>query len=118
MNTCYGIRLHSSTLVDGRKVPVSNYYVGRGKDGPRTCNKPHNAALLSEALAEALATKLNNTGHHGEVAELLAGETSTIHDSLVDIGDAYGRLESWYGVLVRLSDYTGVSRTYGGMPTR
>jgi hypothetical protein len=41
---------------------------------------------MTEALAELLVTKL--TGHHAEVCELLADETSTIHDSLVDIGDA------------------------------
>jgi hypothetical protein len=63
--------------------------VGRRKDGQvRTNAKPHNAALMSEALAEILATKLNITGHHAEVCELLADETSTIHDSLVNIGDA------------------------------
>ena len=60
MNTCYGVGLHSSTLVDGRKVPVSNYYVGPGK----ASSKPHNAALMSEALAGLLVAKLNNTGHH------------------------------------------------------
>jgi hypothetical protein len=43
---------------------------------------------MTQALAEALVTKLNNTGHHAEVCELLADETSTIHDSLVDIGEA------------------------------
>ena len=88
METCHGVRIHTSAMVDGRKVPVSMYYVGRGKDGPRTSAKPHNAALMTEALAELLVTKLNNTGHHAEVCELLADETSTIHDSLVDIGDA------------------------------
>ena len=88
MGTSYGIRLHTSAKVDGRTVPWSLYYVGRGKDDQvRTSTKPHNAALMTEALAEALATKLNNTGHHAEVCELLADETSTIHDSLVDIGE-------------------------------
>jgi hypothetical protein len=88
VGTSYGIRLHTSAKVDGRTVPWSLYYVGRGKDGQvRTSTKPHNAALMTEALAEALATKLNNTGHHAEVCELLADETSTIHDSLVDIGE-------------------------------
>jgi hypothetical protein len=68
---------------------VSMYYVGRGKDGQvRTSTKPHNAALMSEWLAQALVTKLNDTGHHAEVCELLADETSTIHGSLVGIGDA------------------------------
>jgi hypothetical protein len=43
---------------------------------------------MTEALAEILVTELNITGHHAEVCELLADETSTIHDSLVDIGDA------------------------------
>jgi hypothetical protein len=33
VETCYGVRVHASTMVDGRKVPVSMYYVGRGKDG-------------------------------------------------------------------------------------
>jgi hypothetical protein len=40
---------------------------------------------MTEALARLLITKL--TGHHAEVCELLADETSTIHDSLVDIGE-------------------------------
>jgi hypothetical protein len=43
---------------------------------------------MTEALAEILVTKLNITGHHAEVCELLADETSTIHDSLVDVGEA------------------------------
>jgi hypothetical protein len=51
--------------------------------------KPHNAALMTEALARLLVTKLTLNGHHAEVCELLADETGTIHDSLVDIGDAY-----------------------------
>src|SRR5258708_24456313 len=64
------------------------YYVGSGKDGQiQTSTKPCNAALMTEALAELLVTKLNITGHHAEVCELLADETSTIHDSLVDIGE-------------------------------
>jgi hypothetical protein len=64
------------------------YYVGRGKDGQaQTSTKPHNAALMSEALAEALVTKLNNTGHHAEVCELLCDENSTIHDNMVDLGE-------------------------------
>ena len=76
-------------MVDGHKALLQMYYGGRGKDGPvRTSAKPHNAALMTQALAEALVTKLNNTGHHAEVCELLADETSTIHDSLVNIGDA------------------------------
>jgi len=78
MDTCYGVKLSSSAMIEGRKVPVSNYYVGRGKDGPRTSAKPHNAALMTETLAELLVTKLNKTGHHAEVCELLADETSTI----------------------------------------
>jgi hypothetical protein len=88
METCHGVRVYTSTMVDGRKVPLSMYYVGRGKDGLRTSTKPHNAALMTEALAEILVTKLNITGHHAEVCELLADETSTIHDSLVDVGEA------------------------------
>jgi hypothetical protein len=60
------------------------HYVGRGKDGQMQMSaKPHNAALLTEALAELLVTKLSLNGHHAEVCELLADETSTIHDSLV-----------------------------------
>jgi hypothetical protein len=55
---------HTSTIVDGRKVPWSMYYVGRGKDGQvRTSTKPHNAALMTEAFAEMFVTKLNITGH-------------------------------------------------------
>ena len=88
MDTCYGVKLSSSAMIEGRKVPVSMYYAGRGKDGPRTCSTPHNATLMTEALAGILVTKLNNTGHHAEVCELLADETSTIHDSLVGIGEA------------------------------
>ena len=56
----------------------------------QTSGKPHNAALMTEALAELLVTKLHNTGHHAEVCKLLADENSTIHDSLVDIGE-----EAW-----------------------
>lgn len=51
-------------MVDGRRVPLSMYYVGRGKDGQvQTSTKPHNAALMTEGLAEMFATKLNITGH-------------------------------------------------------
>jgi hypothetical protein len=72
-------------MVDGRRVPLSMYYVGRGKDGHmQTSAKAHNAALMTEALVRLLVTKL--TGHHAEVCELLANETRTIHDSLVNIG--------------------------------
>jgi hypothetical protein len=89
METSYGIRLHTSAQVDGRKDPWSMYCVGRGKDGQmQTSAKPCNAAPMTEALANLLVTKLNNTGHHAEVCELLADKTSTIHDSLVCIGDA------------------------------
>jgi hypothetical protein len=92
VDTCHGIRIQTSTLVDGRKVPVSMYYVGHGKDGQlQMSTKPHHAALMTEALAKLLVTKL--TGHHAEVCELLADGTSAIHDSLVDIGDSYGRVE-------------------------
>jgi hypothetical protein len=87
METCHGVRIHTPTMVDGRNLPLLVYYVGRGKDGLRTNSKPHQAALMTEALAELLVTKLNITGHHAEVCELLADETSTIHDSLVDIGE-------------------------------
>lgn len=95
METCHGVRLLNSIMVEGHKVPVFMYYVGCGKDGQvQMSTKPHNAALMTEALAELLVTKLNNTGHHAEVCELLADETSTIHDSLVDIGGGYERVES------------------------
>jgi hypothetical protein len=88
VETCFGVRIHSSTVVNGRNVPVSNYYVGRGKDGQvRTSAKLHNAALMSEVLAGLLVTKLNNTGHHAEVCELLCDENSTIHDNMVDLGE-------------------------------
>jgi hypothetical protein len=100
VETCHGIKLHTSTVVDGRKVPWSMYYVGRGKDGQmQTSTKPHNAALMTEALAELLVTKLNDTGHHAEVCELLCDENSTIHYSLVDIVGAYGRVDQELGVL-------------------
>ena len=60
MSTCYGVRLHNSMMVEGRGVPVSMYYAGRGKDGQaQTSTKPHNAALMTEGLAELLVTKLN-----------------------------------------------------------
>jgi hypothetical protein len=52
VETSYGVRVHTSTMVDGRKVPLSVYYVRRGKDGQvRTSTKPHNAALMTEGLA-------------------------------------------------------------------
>jgi hypothetical protein len=39
-------------MVNGRKVPLSMYYIGRGRDGQvQTSTKPHNAALMTEALA-------------------------------------------------------------------
>jgi hypothetical protein len=84
MDTCYGVKLSSSAMIEGRKVPVSNYYVGPEK----ACSKPHQAALMSESLAGLLVTKLNNTGYRAEVCELLCDENSTIHDSLVSIGEA------------------------------
>jgi hypothetical protein len=75
-------------MINARKVLLSMYYVGRGEDGQvQTSARPPNAALMTEALAEILATKLNLKGQHAEVCELLADETSTIHDSLVDIGE-------------------------------
>jgi len=84
MNTCHGARLLSSTVIDGRKVPVSNFYVGPGK----ASSKPHNAACMVEALANLLVTKLNSAGQHAEVCELLCDENSTVHDSLISIGEA------------------------------
>jgi hypothetical protein len=87
METCYGIKLHTSAKVDGRQVPWSLYYVGRGKDGPQTSTKPHNAALMTKALANLVVTKLNNTGHHSELCELLCDENSTIHTSPIDLGE-------------------------------
>jgi hypothetical protein len=80
VNTCYGVKLSSSAMIEGRKVPVSNYYVGHG---PRTCQKPHNAVLMSEELANLLVSKLNNTGHHAEICELLCDENSTVHDNMI-----------------------------------
>jgi hypothetical protein len=56
--TCHGVRLYTSTMVDGRKVPLSMYSVGRWRDGRmQTSAKPHNAALVTEALAKLLVTK-------------------------------------------------------------
>lgn len=55
-----------------------------------TCRRAQsrgNAALLTKAPAELLVAKVNVSGHHAEVCELLPDETSTIHDSLVDIGE-------------------------------
>jgi hypothetical protein len=82
VETCYGVKLHTSAQVDGQKVPWSMYYVGRGRDGQmQTSAKPHNAALMTAALAELLVTKLTNTGHRAEVCELFCDENSTIHTS-------------------------------------
>jgi hypothetical protein len=67
MEACHGVRIHTSTMVDGRKVPLSMYYVGRGKGSQvQTSAKPHNAALMTEALTKLLVSKL--TGHEAEVA--------------------------------------------------
>jgi len=63
MLTCHGVRISSSTVIEGRKVPVSNYYVGPGK----ACQKPHQAACMSEDLANLLVAKLNSAGQHSEV---------------------------------------------------
>jgi hypothetical protein len=72
-------------MVEGRKVPVSNYYVGPGK----ACSKPHQAACMTEALAALLVTKLNNAGHHhAERCELLCDDDSAIHDTMISIGEA------------------------------
>jgi hypothetical protein len=102
---CHGVRIHTSTLVDGRKVPVSVYYVGRGKDGEaRTSTKPHNAALMTEALAGLLVTKLTNTGHHAEVCELFCDENSTVHDDLVGLGEASAPPAAPPKSLAKLSD--------------
>ena len=88
MDTAHGVRLHTSAKVDGRQVPWSLYYVARGKDGQaQTSTKPHNAALMTEATANLLVAKLKNTGHHGEVCELLCDENCTIHDNMVDLGE-------------------------------
>jgi hypothetical protein len=84
METCHGVRLLSSILVEGRKVPLSNYYVGPGK----ACQKPHQAACMTEELANLLVAKLNSAGQHSEVCELLCDENSTIHDNLVSLGEA------------------------------
>ena len=81
MQTCHAVRIYTSTMVDGRRVPWSMYYDGRGKDGDmETRTEPHSAALMTEALAKLLVTKL--TCHHAEVCELLCNENSTIDDSL------------------------------------
>jgi hypothetical protein len=88
METSYGVKLHTSAKVDGRTVPWSLYYVGRGKDGEvKTNTKPFNAAFMTEGLANLLVAKLNSTGHHAEVCELLCDENSTIHDNMVGLGE-------------------------------
>jgi hypothetical protein len=88
METSYGVKLHTSAKVDGRTVPWSLYYVGRGKDGEvKTNTKPFNAALMTEGLANLLVAKLNSIGHHAEVCELLCDENSTIHDNMVGLGE-------------------------------
>jgi hypothetical protein len=67
METCHGVRVQTTIMVDGRRVPLAMYYVGRGKDGQlQTSTKPHNAALMTEALAELLVSKLKITGHHAD----------------------------------------------------
>jgi hypothetical protein len=67
-------------------MPLSMYYVGRGKDGQmQASTESHNAVLMTEAPASLLVTKL--TGHHAEVCELLRHENSTIHDNMVDLGE-------------------------------
>lgn len=69
-------------MVNGCKVPLSMYCVGRGKDGEmQTSTKPHNAALMTEALAELLITKSNHTGRHAEVCEpsRMKAAHATIH---------------------------------------
>ena len=83
MDTCHGIRLLSSTLIERRKVPTINYYVGPRK----ASSKPHNAACLTEALANLLMAKLNSAGQHAEVCELLCDENSTLHDTMVSLGE-------------------------------
>jgi hypothetical protein len=50
MDTTHGVRLPSSILIEGRKVPTINYYVGPGK----ASSKPHNAACMTEELAALL----------------------------------------------------------------
>jgi hypothetical protein len=75
--------------LQGRSHGQTEHYVGRGKDGEvKTSTKSFNAALMTEGLANLLVKKLNATGHHTEICELLADENSTIHDSLVSIGEA------------------------------
>ena len=71
-------------MIEGRKVPVSNFYVGPGK----SCSKPHQAACMTEALANLLVAKLNSTGQQAEVCELLCDENSSIHDNLAFLGEA------------------------------
>jgi hypothetical protein len=83
MDTCHGVRLPSSILIEGRKVPVLNYYVGPG----RASSKPHNAACMDEATAGLLVAKLNGTGQHAEICELLCDDNSVIHSSLVSLGE-------------------------------
>jgi hypothetical protein len=84
MTTCHGVRLRSSTVIENRKVPVLNYYVGPGKASSR----PHNAACLTEECANLLVIKLNNAGQHAELCELLCDENSTIHDNMISIGES------------------------------
>jgi hypothetical protein len=77
LDTCHGVRLLNSMMVEGRK------------DGQvQTNTKPHNAALMTEALANLLVAKLNGTGHNAEACELLCDEHSTINSSLVDLGES------------------------------
>lgn len=86
MDIAYGVRIHTSVIVDGRKVTLPMYYVGCKGGQAQTCARPHNAMLMTEALAEVLVTRLKSTGHKVEICELLADEMSTIHDSLEGIG--------------------------------
>jgi hypothetical protein len=58
---------------------------------------------MTEGLANLLVTKLNNTGHHAEVCELLSDENSTIHDSMVALGEEAAPVAPPSTSLVRLA---------------
>jgi hypothetical protein len=76
VDTCHGVRLHNSMMVEGRKLPVSMYYAGRGKDGQmQTSAKPHNAALMTEPTR--FVTSLAACGFRGQQASAVLAYVET-----------------------------------------
>jgi hypothetical protein len=57
-----------------------------GSHGFKDSKPPSDPSALAP-WQQPSRNELDKTGHHAEVCELLADETSTIHDSLADIGE-------------------------------